>query len=105
MSDVKREEIRKALDRPEGFSLHWFIDFKNEKLLQNAPKWLESQQKEIERHKEENESLLNTLADIRGTLLPLVDTENNECGDMLMCTVSRPECIGCLAKQIAKQYS
>lgn len=46
----------------------------------------------------------NVLVKVRGILLPLVDTKDNECEDMLACTVTNWNCIECLAKRIAKQY-
>lgn len=51
-----------------------------------------------------NDEYLDILADIRDTLLDLVDSKDNKCGDMLVCTVSSPTCIKCLVKQIKKQY-
>lgn len=43
------------------------------------------------------------LAEVRTILLPLVE-QTDQCGDYLACTVTRPECIECLAKKIASQY-
>lgn len=43
------------------------------------------------------------LAKVRDILLPLVEP-TDPCGDYGTCTVSRPECMECLAKKIASQY-
>lgn len=53
---------------------------------------------------EETERAYEILADVRNVLLPLVNPKDNECGDMVACTVTEPKCIICLADQIVKQY-
>jgi gas vesicle protein len=65
--------------------------------------WLISQVEQLQYQKkyfeEDNERHLDTLADVRDELLDYVDV-NNPCKDMLTCTVSNPDCMKCLAKNI-----
>lgn len=59
---------------------------------------------EVEEWRMESEKAYKILANVRDILLPMVDSEGNECGDMVACTTSNPECVECLAEQIRKQY-
>jgi hypothetical protein len=68
-----------------------------------AIKAIQKLQDESRRLKQERENLYEILANVRDTLLDLVNPEGNQCGDMLACTVSNPKCLECLAKQIRKQ--
>lgn len=62
-------------------------------------------QDENERLQKDNDRAYDILAKVRDVLLPLVNPLSNQCGDMLACTVSNPDCIECLAKQIKSQFS
>ena len=52
----------------------------------------------------EDKEPVKVLANVRDLLLPLVDSENCICGDMVSCTVSNYNCVECLAEQIVKQF-
>jgi hypothetical protein len=68
--------------------------------------WLIQTVKELQERNEElndNEEGYLILADVREILLPFVDSKDSPCNDMLVCTVSNPNCIKCLAEQIIKQ--
>lgn len=47
---------------------------------------------------------IEVISEIIDELLPLVDVEDNICGDMFSCCGSSMECALCLVKQIKKQY-
>lgn len=55
-------------------------------------------------HSEEVDELSEIITNVRDTLLPLVDSKENECGDMKFCTASSYDCLECLVKRIRKQY-
>jgi hypothetical protein len=102
--DRRYSTLREALDylieqaeRAERLSVKY--RYERDTRVPKLEKEIKQLQYQKDYFEKDNERHLDTLADVRDELLDFVNVDN-PCNDMLACTVSNPDCISCMAKNI-----